>query len=107
MKAIAVLALFGLVGIAQAATDAEIQKAEKDWAKAVMAQMKKLPINDFMTKDGKVREDGRVIRDMYLMQVKTPEESKGPWDLAKIIATVPGDEAFRPLSDGACPLVKK
>ena len=84
-----------------------VQAAGTDEAKAVMAQMKKLPINDFMTKDGKVREDGRVIRDMYLMQVKTPEESKGPWDLAKIIATVPGDEAFRPLSDGACPLVKK
>lgn len=84
-----------------------VQAAGTDEAKAVMAQMRKLPINDFMTKDGKVREDGRVIRDMYLMQVKTPEESKGPWDLAKIIATVPGDEAFRPLSDGACPLVKK
>ncbi|MGE4080676.1 MAG: ABC transporter substrate-binding protein, partial [Reyranella sp.] len=84
-----------------------VQAAGTDEAKAVMAQMKKLPINDFMTKDGKVREDGRVIRDMYLMQVKTPEESKGPWDLAKIIATVPGEEAFRPLSDGACPLVKK
>ncbi|MFO1086008.1 MAG: ABC transporter substrate-binding protein [Reyranellaceae bacterium] len=84
-----------------------VQAAGTDEAKAVMAQMRKLPINDFMTKDGKVREDGRVIRDMYLMQVKTPEESKGPWDLAKIIATVPGDEAFRPLSDGACPLVAK
>jgi len=84
-----------------------VQAAGTDEAKAVMAQMKKLPINDFMTKDGKVREDGRVIRDMYLMQVKTPEESKGPWDLAKIIATVPGDEAFRPLSESACPLIKK
>jgi branched-chain amino acid transport system substrate-binding protein len=84
-----------------------VQAAGTDEAKAVMAQMKKLPINDFMTKDGKVREDGRVIRDMYLMQVKTPEESKDSWDLAKIVATVPGDEAFRPLSDGACPLVAK
>jgi branched-chain amino acid transport system substrate-binding protein len=54
-----------------------------------------------------VREDGRVIRDMYLMQVKTPEESKGEWDLAKIIATVPGKEAFRPLDEGGCPLVGK
>jgi branched-chain amino acid transport system substrate-binding protein len=73
----------------------------------VLAEMRKLPINDFMTKDGSVREDGRVIRDMYLMQVKTPEESKGEWDLAKIIATVPGNEAFRPLADGGCPLVGK
>src|SRR5580704_10343168 len=76
-------------------------------AKAVLAAMKKLPINDFMTKNGSVREDGRVIRDMYLMQVKTPEESKGEWDLAKIIATVPGKEAFRPMDEGGCPLMGK
>ncbi len=84
-----------------------VQAAGTDEAKAVMAQMKKLPINDFMTKNGQVREDGRVIRDMYLMQVKTPEESKSAWDLAKIVATVPGNEAFRPLSEGECPLVGK
>src|SRR5882672_1889855 len=84
-----------------------VKAAGTDEAKAVLAEMKKLPINDFMTKDGKVREDGRVIRDMYLMQVKTPEESQGEWDLAKIIATVPGNEAFRPLADGGCPLVGK
>jgi len=84
-----------------------VKEAGTDEAKAVLAAMKKLPINDFMTKDGSVREDGRVIRDMYLMQVKTPEESKGEWDLAKIIATVPGKEAFRPLSEGGCPLVGK
>jgi branched-chain amino acid transport system substrate-binding protein len=84
-----------------------VKAAGTDEAKAVLAEMKKLPINDFMTKDGTVREDGRVIRDMYLMQVKTPEESKGEWDLAKIIATVPGNEAFRPLAEGGCPLVAK
>jgi branched-chain amino acid transport system substrate-binding protein len=84
-----------------------VKAAGTDEAKAVLAEMRKLPINDFMTKDGSVREDGRVIRDMYLMQVKTPEESKGEWDLAKIIATVPGNEAFRPLADGGCPLVGK
>src|SRR5580700_7894249 len=77
------------------------------YLRAVKAEMRKLPINDFMTKDGSVREDGRVIRDMYLMEVKTPEESKGEWDLAKIIATVPGKEAFRPLDEGGCPLVGK
>jgi branched-chain amino acid transport system substrate-binding protein len=82
-----------------------VKEAGTDEAKAVMAQMKKIPINDFMTKNGQVREDGRVIRDMYLMQVKTPEESKSAWDLAKIVATVPGNEAFRPLSEGGCPLV--
>jgi len=82
-----------------------VQAAGTDEAKAVMAKMKELPINDFMTKNGQVREDGRVIRDMYLMQAKTPEESKGEWDLVKMVATVPGNEAFRPLSEGGCPLV--
>jgi branched-chain amino acid transport system substrate-binding protein len=72
-----------------------------------MAKMKELPINDFMTKNGQVREDGRVIRDMYLMQAKTPEESKSDWDLVKMVATVPGNEAFRPLNEGGCPLVGK
>ena len=84
-----------------------VKAAGTDEAKAVLAEMKKLPINDFMTKDGSVRADGRVIRDMYLMQAKTPEELKGEWDLAKIIATVPGKEAFRPLEEGGCPLVTK
>ena len=84
-----------------------VQAAGTDEAKAVMAKMRKLPINDFMTKNGQVREDGRVIRDMYLMQAKTPEESKGEWDLVKMVATVPGNEAFRPLNEGGCPLVGK
>lgn len=84
-----------------------VKAAGTDEAKAVMAQMKKLPINDFMTKNGHVRVDGRVIRDMYLMQAKTPGESKGDWDLTKMIATVPGNEAFRPLNDGECPLATK
>ncbi len=84
-----------------------VKAAGTDEAKAVLAEMRKLPINDFMTKNGHIREDGRVIRDMYLMQVKTPGESKGEWDLAKIVATVPGNEAFRPLSEGGCPLVGK
>jgi branched-chain amino acid transport system substrate-binding protein len=84
-----------------------VKAAGTDEAKAVIAEMKKLPINDFMTKDGKVREDGRVIRDMYLMQAKAPEESKGEWDLVKMVATVPGTEAFRPMNEGGCPLVKQ
>jgi branched-chain amino acid transport system substrate-binding protein len=83
-----------------------VKAAGTDEAKAVMAKMKELPINDFMTKNGKVRVDGRVIRDMYLMQVKTPEESKGEWDLVKMVATVPGEQAFRPLADGGCPLAR-
>ncbi len=84
-----------------------VKAAGTDEAKAVMAKMKATPINDFMTKGGKIRDDHRVIRDMYLMQAKTPEESKGEWDLAKIVETIPGDQAFRPLHEGGCPLVKK
>jgi len=84
-----------------------VKAAGTDEAKAVMAKMKELPINDFMTKNGRIREDGRVIRDMYLMQVKTPDESKGEWDLAKIVGTIPGEQAFRPLGEGGCPLVRK
>nr|WP_283814827.1 ABC transporter substrate-binding protein [Bradyrhizobium sp. CIR3A] len=75
-------------------------------ADAVAAKMRELPVNDFTTKDGKVRIDGRVLRNLYLLQVKKPEESKGKWDLYNMVATVPGDEAFRPLQDGGCPLVK-
>jgi branched-chain amino acid transport system substrate-binding protein len=77
-----------------------------DEAPKVMAQMKATPINDFFAKGGKIREDGRMVHDMYLFEVKKPEESKGEWDLYKLLATVPGDEAFRPLDKGGCPLVK-
>ena len=73
----------------------------------VMAKMRETPINDFMTKNGKLRIDGRVIRDMYLAEVKKPSESKGPWDYYKILETVPGEKAYRPLDQGNCPLVKK
>jgi branched-chain amino acid transport system substrate-binding protein len=72
----------------------------------VMEQMRNTPINDFMTKNGKLRKDGRVIRDLYLFEVKKPSESSRPWDYYKLIATIPGDQAFRPLQAGGCPLVK-
>ncbi len=78
-----------------------------DDAGKVMAQMKATPINDFFAKGGKIREDGRMVHDMYLFEVKKPEESKNEWDLYKLIATVKGDDAFRPLDQGNCPLVKK
>jgi branched-chain amino acid transport system substrate-binding protein len=77
-----------------------------DEALKVMAQMKATPIHDFFAKDGKIREDGRMVHEMYLFEVKKPEESKGEWDLYKMLAEVPGDEAFRPLDKGGCPLVK-
>jgi branched-chain amino acid transport system substrate-binding protein len=59
-----------------------------------------------MTKNGKLREDGRLVRDMYLFEVKSPAESKGKDDIYKLISTVPGDKAYRPLNEGKCPLVK-
>ena len=73
----------------------------------VMEQLRAKPINDFMTKNGRLRIDGRVVRDMYLFEVKKPEESKYPWDYYKLIQTVPGDQAYRPLDVGGCPLVQK
>jgi branched-chain amino acid transport system substrate-binding protein len=82
-----------------------IAAAGTDEAKAVMAKMRERPVNDFYVKDGRLREDGRLIHDMYFAQVKTPSESKGPWDYYKILATIPGDQAFRPLAEGGCPLV--
>ena len=73
----------------------------------VMAEMRKTPVNDFMTKNGTIREDGKLVRDMYLFEVKKPEESKGEWDLYKLIRQIPAAEVTRPLSESACPLVKK
>jgi branched-chain amino acid transport system substrate-binding protein len=84
-----------------------IAAANTDDGPNVVAEMRKLPINDFMTKNGHLREDGRVMRDMYLFQVKTPAESKYQFDYYKQLATIPADQAFRPLSESECPLVKK
>jgi branched-chain amino acid transport system substrate-binding protein len=84
-----------------------VQAAGTDDGPKVVAKMRELPINDFMTKNGKLREDGRVMRDVYLFQVKTPAESKYPFDYFKQLATIPADQAFRPLSESECPLVKK
>jgi len=84
-----------------------IEATGTDEAPQVIAQMRAMPINDFFAKGGKLRIDGRMVHDMYLVEVKKPEESKGEWDLYKVIATVPGDQAFRPLDKGGCPLVKQ
>nr|WP_211110329.1 ABC transporter substrate-binding protein [Acuticoccus mangrovi] len=75
-------------------------------ADAVMAKMRELPVEDFFAHGGKIREDGRMVHDMYVYQVKTPAESTGEWDVYKLIETIPGDKAFRPLSESDCPLVK-
>jgi branched-chain amino acid transport system substrate-binding protein len=74
---------------------------------AVIKVMKETPINDMFAKNGRIREDGRMVHDMYLFEVKKPQESKGRWDDYKLLATVPGNEAFQPLEASRCPLVKK
>ena len=84
-----------------------VQAAGTDETAAVMAQMKAMPVNDFMTKNGKIREDGRLVRDMYVFEVKKPSESNYPWDYYKLKATIPADQAFLPLARSSCPLVKK
>ena len=84
-----------------------VQAAGTDDADAVMAQLKKAKINDLFAKNGYVRQDGRMIHDMYLMQVKKPSESKYPWDYYTIKATIPGEQAYQPLSLSRCPMIKK
>jgi branched-chain amino acid transport system substrate-binding protein len=84
-----------------------VQAAGTDESEAVMKKMRELPVNDFFIKNGKIREDGRMMHDMYLVEVKSPAESKGPWDYYKIKGTIPAEEAFQPLSASRCPLVKK
>lgn len=87
-----------LKAVAAAKTDEGIKVADK---------MRELPISDFFAKNGKIRVDGRMTHDMYLAQVKSPAESKGPWDYYKILRTIPADEAFQPLAESTCSLVKK
>jgi branched-chain amino acid transport system substrate-binding protein len=73
----------------------------------VMAELKKAKINDMYTTNGYIRPDGLMMHDMYVMQVKTPAESKGEWDMYKPLKTLTAEEAFGPLSDSACPFLKK
>jgi branched-chain amino acid transport system substrate-binding protein len=73
--------------------------------KAVVAAMKAMPTDDPLFGKGRIREDGRKLHPMYLLQVKSPEESKGDWDFYKVISTIPAEQAFRPMSEGNCPLV--
>ncbi|TXM90794.1 ABC transporter substrate-binding protein [Methylobacterium sp. WL30] len=83
----------------------EALKAASDGAR-VVARMKDMPTDDPLFGKGTIRVDGRKIHDMYLFEVKKPAESKGEWDLYKLLATIPGNEVFRPLNEGGCPLVK-
>jgi len=83
------------------------QATKTDDPKAVFDWMQKTPVNDAFTTNGKLRPDGRMVHDVYLVKIKKPSESKGPHDLATLVSTIPGDKAFRPLEDGGCPAVAK
>ncbi len=84
-----------------------VKAAGSDDTATVMAKMREIPIEDTFVHGGKLREDGRVLRDIYLARVKKPEQSKGPWDYLEILQTVKGEDAFRPVSESKCPLLKK
>jgi branched-chain amino acid transport system substrate-binding protein len=84
-----------------------VEAAGTDEARTVIDRMKAIPIKDFFAKNGRIREDGRMVHDMYLMQVKEPRQSKGEWDIYTVLATVSADDAYRPIGEGGCPLVKR
>jgi branched-chain amino acid transport system substrate-binding protein len=84
-----------------------VQAANTDESEAVIKQLKTMTINDMFTKNGKIRQDGLHVHDMYLFQVKAPKDSKYPWDYYKQVAVVPGEQAFQSLSASRCPLVNK
>jgi len=84
-----------------------MEAAKSDKAEDVMAMMHKIPVDDMYARNAKLRPDNLLIHDTYLLQVKTPEESKKPWDYYKVLDVIPGEKAFRPLSQSTCPLVKK
>ena len=84
-----------------------VQAAGTDEAKATVAAMKKMPVNDVFAENGRIRDDGRMVHDMYLYEVKSPEESRKPWDYYKLKAVIPAEKAFRPIEQSTCRLVKK
>ena len=73
----------------------------------MLAKMRELPVEDAVSRNGKVLPNGRMIHDMVLVRVKKPAESKGPWDYYSLMSTIPADKAFRPLSESACPITKR
>ncbi len=83
-----------------------VRAAGTDDGPTVAARMRAMPVNDFMSRNVAIRADGRVMRDMYVFSVKRPAESRGPWDYYRLVETMAGGSAFRPLADGHCPLVR-
>ncbi len=80
--------------------------AAKADGRAAVARMKTMPTDDDAFGPGRIREDGRKLHPVFLFEVKSPAESRGPFDYYKVAATTPGEEAFRPLAEGGCPLVR-
>ncbi len=80
-----------------------VAATNSDDPKTVIAKMRELTVSDAFTPNGRLRPDGRMVHDVYLVQIKSPAESKGEWDLLKLVATLPGDQVFRPIADGGCP----
>ncbi|HEY6248650.1 MAG TPA: ABC transporter substrate-binding protein, partial [Candidatus Angelobacter sp.] len=84
-----------------------VQATGSDDADTVIKKLKETTLNDDFVKNGKIRADGRMVHEFYLFQVKSPGESKYPWDYYKLISKIPGEEAFQPLSQSRCPFIKK
>jgi branched-chain amino acid transport system substrate-binding protein len=84
-----------------------VKDTDSDDPAKVMARMKETPVSDAYTSAGKIRDDQRMVHDLYLVQVKSPDESKGAWDYVKLVATIAPDQAFRPLDRSRCPLVRR
>jgi branched-chain amino acid transport system substrate-binding protein len=83
-----------------------VATAGTDEGRAVIAAMRAAPVDDLFTRDGRIRDDNKMVFTRYLMRVKTPADSHGPWDLLATVAAIPPDQAFRPMNEGGCPLVK-
>jgi branched-chain amino acid transport system substrate-binding protein len=84
-----------------------VEAGKTDDGVKVVAEMKKLPTDDPLFGKGSIRADGRKLHNAYLVEVKKPAESKAPWDYYKVRATIPADQAFRPMDQGGCPMVTK
>jgi branched-chain amino acid transport system substrate-binding protein len=80
-----------------------VAATNSDDPKTVFAKMRETKVDDAFTPNGTLRPDGRMVHDVYLVQIKAPAESQGEWDLLTRVATIPGDKAFRPLAEGGCP----
>jgi branched-chain amino acid transport system substrate-binding protein len=83
-----------------------VDSTKSEEGDVVVKEMKNVMVNDALWKNVRIREDGRSLNDMYLVEVKKPNESQGPWDFYRIVSTIPGDQAFRPLSEGNCAMIK-